>query len=95
MAVNPTARIPVNSPVPTSTQQTIGYCYLLVMIVSGMAMLKGYNWARFLYVIISVIMFLLSFMLFPFKAADIETVIIFFIMVFFLFRPKANNFFLT
>ena len=65
------------------------------MIVSGIAMLKGCNWARFLYVIWNIIWFLVGVITLP---PIMMRVMIFgfvepLIIVFFLFRPKANAFF--
>jgi hypothetical protein len=58
-------------------------------------MLKGQNWARFLYVGWGIAGFLIGITTSPVKAALIPGVVFFLLIVFFLFRPKANEFFRT
>jgi hypothetical protein len=94
MINNPMARdLMSKSPIPIPAQYAINYVGLLIMIVSGAAMLKGCNWARFLYVIWSIIGFLVGITTSPMKAAMIPGFVVFLIVAFFLFRPKANAFF--
>ncbi len=66
---------------------------LLVLIVSGIFMLQGRNWARTLYVawqgVASLIMLVTS----PMKSALIPGLVVFLVFAFFLFRSKANEFF--
>lgn len=91
---NPMARdIMAKSPLPIPVQYAMGYIGLLVMIVSGIAMLKGQNWARFLYVTWSLIGFVIGIATSPMKAAMIPGLMVFVIITFFLFRPKANEHF--
>ena len=75
--------------------QYMRYVGFLIMIVSGIAMLKGCNWARFLYVIWNIIWFLVGVITLP---PIMMGVMIFgfvapLIIAFFLFRPKATAFF--
>ena len=94
MINNPMARdLMSKSPIPIPVQYALSYVGLLIMIVSGVAMLKGCNWARFLYVIWSIIGFLVGFTTSPMKAAMIPGFVVFLVVAFFLFRPKANAFF--
>jgi len=79
---------------PISLQFTILYAGLLITIVSGVAMLKGQNWARFLYVGWGVIGFVTGILTSPMKAAMVPGFVIFAVITFFLFRPKANEYFL-
>ncbi len=78
---------------PISIQYLMIYVGLLIMIVCGIAMLKGQNWARLLYVIWSIIGFVIGIATSPMKAAMIPGIVIFLIAVFFLFRAKANVYF--
>jgi hypothetical protein len=49
---NPMAReLMAKSPLPIPLQFAMLYAGLLITLVSGIAMLKGQNWARFLYVV--------------------------------------------
>jgi hypothetical protein len=67
----------------------------LVIIVSGVGMLKKQNWARLLYVIWQIAV---SFLVITISSMKLETMIpgigVFLVVVFFLFRPKANQYFL-
>ena len=83
------------SPIPIPMQYAITYIGSAIMLVSGIAMLKGCNWARLLYVIWSVIGFLVGIVTSPMKATLILGLVSFLIIVFFLFRPKANAYFST
>lgn len=91
---NPTAIELMNrSPLPVPVQLGIAYFSLLALLVCGVAMLKGRKWARSLYVIISIAGVLIGIATSPVKLLLIPGFIIFVIFVFFLFRPKANEFF--
>lgn len=81
------------SPIPIPIQFAMSYIGLVVMIVSGIAILKGQNWARFLYVIWSAIGFVIGIATSPIKAAMIPSLVVFLVVVFFLFRQKATAFF--
>jgi hypothetical protein len=81
------------SPIPLPAQFALMYVGLLISIVCGIGMLKGGNWARLLYVIWSVVSFAIGFTTSPMKAAIIPGAVVFLIIAFFLFRPKANEFF--
>jgi hypothetical protein len=94
MLNNPTVTdIMSKSPIPIPIQYVIAYFGMLVMIVSGIGMLKGFNWARFLYVIWSIIGLAISIATSPMKAGMIPGVVFFVVVVFFLFRPAANRYF--
>lgn len=81
------------NPIPIPLQYVMSYAGLLVMVISGIAMLKGKNWARLLYVIWSVVGFAIGIATSPMKAAMIPGLIVFLVVAFFLFRPKASAFF--
>jgi hypothetical protein len=81
------------SPIPVPVQYAMTYAVLLVMLVSGVAMLKGQNWGRWLYVVGTALGFLIGIMTSPVKEAMIPGFIVFVVVTFFLFRPKANEYF--
>ena len=91
---NPTAReLMSRNPIPIPVQYLMTYVGLLVTLICGIAMLKGRNWARLLYVIWSIIGFVIGIATSPMKAAMIPGFVVFLIIAFFLFRPKANEYF--
>jgi hypothetical protein len=94
MTNNPTAvALMSKSPLPVSVQYAISYLGSLVMVVSGVAMLKGQNWARWLYVGWSIIGFIIGIATSPAKMAMIPGFVVFLVIAFFLFRPRANEYF--
>jgi hypothetical protein len=91
---NPVAQeLMSKSPIPISIQYVMMFVGLLITIICGIAMLKGMNWARLLYIGWSIIGFIIGIATSPMKAMMIPGLIIFFIFAFFLFRPKANEYF--
>ncbi len=83
----------MRSPVPLPVQYIMMYVALAVSITSGIGMLKGFGWSRLLYVGWSVIAFSFSLATSPMKAALIPGIVLFAVVVFFLFRPAANEYF--
>jgi hypothetical protein len=91
---NPMAKaLMARSPIPLPVQYAMLYVGLLVTIISGVAMLKALNWGRLLYVIWSAAGFVINFATSPIKIAIIPGFLLYLVVVFFLFRPKANQFF--
>jgi hypothetical protein len=91
---NPAARELISkSAIPVPVQYAMTYVVLLVMLVSGLAMLKGQNWGRWLYVIGTALGFLIGIMTSPVKEAMIPGFVVFVVVTFFLFRPNANKYF--
>jgi hypothetical protein len=91
---NPAAReLLSKSPIPVPVQYAMTYVALLVMLVSGIAILKGQNWGRWLYVVGTVLGFLIGIITSPLKSAMIPGFVVFVVVAFFLFRPKANRYF--
>ena len=82
------------SPIPIPIQYVISYFGILIGVISGVAMLKGKNWARLLYITWNLINFVIGITISPMKATMIPSLVLFLIVTFFLFRPKANEFFL-
>jgi hypothetical protein len=81
------------SPLPVPAQFAMMYVGLAISITSGIFMLRGANWARFLYIIWSAIGFLIGLATSPAKLMLIPGIIVYGIIVFFLLRPNANAFF--
>jgi len=91
---NPMAReFMSQSPLPIALQYVMMYAGLAIMIVSGIALLRKQNWARYLYTIWSVVAFVTGVLTSPMKMALIPGFVIFLIIVFFLFRPKTTRYF--
>lgn len=82
-----------NSPMPMALQYALMYCGTLILIISGIGILKGKNWARWLYTIWGIIGIIISVVTTPINMMMIPGVLFFLIIVFFLFRRKANEFF--
>lgn len=94
MLNNPMAKeLMAKNPIPLSIQYTMIYVRLLISIASGIGMLKRQNWARLLYVVWEAIGFLISLFTSPMKTALIPGLIVFIVIVIFLFRPGANQYF--
>jgi hypothetical protein len=94
MLKNPTTReMMARCPLPVPLQYAMLYVGLFVTITSGLAMLKGQNWARLLYVIWGAVGFLIGLATSPMKTAMIPGLIVYVVVVFFLFRPKVNQYF--
>jgi hypothetical protein len=83
----------LKSPIPVPLQFGMMYLGAAVSMTSGIFMLRGKNWARFLYIIWSAIGFLISLVTAPAKLMLIPSLIVYGVIVFFLLRPKANAFF--
>ena len=86
-------RLMARSPIPIPVQYAIAYCWTLVTVVSGAAMLKGCNWARLLYVVGDIAGCVFAFATSPIKASVILSIVGLSVIAFFLFRPKANQYF--
>ena len=81
------------NPLPIPILYTVSFLNILVMIASGIGILKGYNWARWLYVIWNTFEFFVGFTTFPVKRMMLPGLVVFLIIVFFLFSPPVNAFF--
>ena len=66
---------------------------MLFPLISGIGMLKKQNWARFLYLIWWIFLFVLYILRNPMTTGLIGGTVLFLITIFFLFRPKANDYF--
>jgi hypothetical protein len=81
------------SPIALPIQYIISYIGILITIVSGIAMLKGKNWARFLYIIWNLIGFAIGIIASPIKMVMIPGFVVFLVAAFFLLSREANKFF--
>jgi len=78
---------------PIPIQYAIAIVGVGVQLVSGYFILCGKNWARLLYVIWSAFGLANGFFSTQMKIAMSPSIVIFFLIAFFLFRPDANAFF--
>jgi hypothetical protein len=69
------------------------YTPFIITLISGVAMLKGKNWARLLYIGWAVISLIIQIVTLPVKATIIPSAFLSAIIVFFLLRPQVNNYF--
>jgi hypothetical protein len=76
---------------PLSVQWGIGAVKVLATLTTGIAMLNGRGWARLLYTIVNAAILLIQLTMAP--APPILGLIEFLVVVFLLFRPKANWYF--
>ncbi len=91
---NPMARQAMAaSPVPFPVQIALSAVGLGVSIVSGFFLLKGANWARFLYIVWSVAGFAFSLATSPAKLMLVPGIAIFLVIAAFLLAPKASAYF--
>ncbi len=81
------------NPIPIHIQIAWIYTGVIVSFVSGVALIRRQNWARFLYVIWSGVSLAVSFVTSPVKAASLPGTLIFVIIVIFLFHPRATKYF--
>jgi hypothetical protein len=81
------------NPIPIPVQYFLTCIGLVITFVCGIAMLKGRDWSRVLYVSWSGIIFIMYLVISPFKIMMIPGILFLLVIAFFLFRPKANEFF--
>ena len=83
------------SPVPVPVQYVLMYVGVLISVGCGLALLKGKNWGRFLYVVSRIFGLFLGLAISPTKKiAIIPWIVVVGVIAYFLFRPKANEYFL-
>ena len=88
-----TAELIAHSSIPVPVQYAMSFGGMLVLIVSGEAMLLGQNWARFLYVVWNGVGFIVGLITSPMKLLMIPSGLVYLVLVLLLFRPRANQFF--
>jgi hypothetical protein len=93
---NPEMRaLMVNRSLPVPVSYFLMFGGPLLMIVSGIGMLKQQNWARFLYVTWWLIASLVAITTSTITLKTVPGVVVFLCFIFFLFRSEANQFFLA
>ena len=91
---NPLVReLMAKRPLPVPIQLAMLYVGLSVMILCGVAMLRGHNWARWLYVIWTLVGTIVTFATSPMKVMLIPGLVVFLVIVFFLFRSNSSLYF--
>lgn len=80
-------------PVPIAVQQGMLFAGAVANLVSGYFLLRGQNWARHLYVAWTIVQFGYAWLAAPFRLVIVPGLLFFLLVVFFLFRPRANAFF--
>lgn len=80
------------SPIPIPLQFAVSYVNSMIFVVCGIFMLRGTNWARFLYIIWGAVGVLYNLITSPSKFS-IVYVVIYGILAYLLLHPIANEFF--
>lgn len=83
------------NPLPLPVQYIMIYLGLTVILVSGIGMLKGQNWARVLYAGWNALGIVVGLATSPAKIGLIPGILFYLVVVVFLFRPAANRYFST
>jgi hypothetical protein len=78
---------------PVPVQQVLIIAEILVSIVSGSFMLRGANWARWLYIGFGGVLLVFNLATSPARLMIIPSLICYAIILFFLLRPAANAYF--
>lgn len=81
------------SPLPLPLQWGMAYAGMLVMIIAGVAFLKGRNWGRYLYLIWSVTGFAIGFAISPMSMTMVPGLVYFLVVITLLFLPQSNAYF--
>jgi hypothetical protein len=82
-----------SSPIPVPVQHAIALLGTAVRLLCGFYVLRGKNWARYLYVAWSLIGILIGLATAPMKLLVLPSLVTFLVIVFFLFQREANLFF--
>lgn len=95
---NPTAKqmateLMSRSPIPISVQYLQMHAGFLIGVVSGIAMLRGRNWGRLLYIGWRVLGYIFDFVAYPMSMGIIPGLVVFIVFTVILFQPKANEYF--
>ena len=81
-------------PAPVPLRLSMAFSTYLVQIVSGVAMLRGYGWGRYLYVFWLVLGFAVGAAWYPMSfRLTLESALFSLFVVYLLFRPAANAYF--
>lgn len=80
-------------PLPVWLQFTITFLSVAITIASGIAILKGFNWGRWLYVTAGAIGWVYGIIVSPQKLYSVPSLLVLIAAAIFLFRPAANEYF--
>jgi len=80
-------------PVPVAVQQGMLLAGAAASLVSGYFLLRGQNWARHLYVAWTLVQLGYAWLVIPYRLVIVPGAIQFLLIVYLLFRPRANAFF--
>ncbi|HEX3659418.1 MAG TPA: hypothetical protein VHV55_26760 [Pirellulales bacterium] len=81
------------NPLPPQAQIAMGFVGALVMLISGIAMLRAQGWGRWLFTGYIALAFVVGIVTSPVKLLLIPSAILNLILIFFLFRPAASAYF--
>lgn len=81
------------SPLPASVHQAIGLASGVIALVCGYGILRGFNWARFLYLAAGVVGLLFNLVTVPMITIIVMGIVMLAVIAFFLFRPDASAWF--
>ena len=91
---NPTVvEVMSKSPMPLHVRYAFVYATTVASVAAGAGLLKRQNWARWLYIIWSLITFVISFAVSIMKTAMLPGLVIFVVITYLLFRPEAKEYF--
>lgn len=94
MLGNPKVRaLAAASSVPLPVQYAMIALGVIAMMASGIGMLRGHNWARWLYVIWTAGGTVVGLVASPMKLLMVPSIVAYLVVVFFLFRPAPNRYF--
>jgi hypothetical protein len=91
---NPMVRdMMARSLLPVSLQFGILFVGLVITVISGVGLLKRFNWSRMLYIGWSLLATVVTLITSPMKVVVVPGLVVLGIIAFFLYRPKVNAWF--
>jgi hypothetical protein len=79
--------------IPLAAHMALSVVGIVVTLISGYGVLKGFDWARLLYVGYSVLGLVIGLAISPYPSATLIGLVFLAVVAFFLFRPAANAWF--
>ena len=79
--------------IPLAAHIALSVIGIVVTLISGYGVLKGFDWARLLYVGYSVLGLVIGLAISPYPSATLIGLVFLAVVAFFLFRPAANAWF--
>lgn len=87
------AKMLAESPLPHAVHQAFGIASTVIALICGYGILKGFNWARFLYLAAGVLGLVFNVVTVPMISVIVMGIVMLAVIAFFLFRPEANAWF--